>query len=577
MKSPIITSNSGGTHSSYIRQQTPADGASRDTVPSEPMDSVAVNRQTEQSQRVKVRVYPQDPMVSSPVIIEVKAEDMGKELKGKHFAIDDKDNEKAQADSSGNYLGEPGTPQFDQAQSIAIASRTHEICESSAGHPIEWRTSDGVLLIEPHNQAEESAFYNEGAGALQFGSVTSAEMKKSVHSCLSADVVSHETGHAVMHTEKPEWFRETSVFWGNLGKLPIGNLEVVALDEAFADCSSMMMALSIDENLAGMIEDTGGDLSRHNRIADIAEEFGSAFSMKSGVLTGERYIRSAINDFHYKPAYDLPAFESEQELSRESHSYSRIWSGVFYDCFKNLYEKELTSAGAPKGSGEGKDQPKEAGSTASADVAVKVNALKKARDVIGPILMKAVDCSPPTARTFHFRDMALTMIEADEILTGGANRNELFAAFKDRGIISQSDLKLFDNRRSRIPALTLKSSPPTEEEAVRILTENREKLGAPAEPFRVEKMTTDSKGFTFIQYIIPRTESIPLPDGPIEVSRDGGLTLTFNPEGKLVYEALDATWMDAASVSMQMMRRNPSEPLSMPGGMITMGMWHFAE
>lgn len=572
MQNPIITSGSDGNHSSYIRQQISADPASRNTVPREPVDLVSLNANTEQSHRVKVRVYPQDPMVSSPVVIEIKAEDMGKELKGKHFAIDDRDNEKAHADSSGNYLVEPGTPQFNQVQSIAIASRTHEICESFAGHPIEWRTSDGVLLIEPHNQTEESAFYNEGAGALQFGSIMSIEMNKPVHTCLSADVVSHETGHAVIHTEKPEWFRETTVFWGNLGQLPIGNLEVVALDEAFADCSSMMTALSIDENLVGMIEDTGGDLSRHNRIADIAEEFGAAFSMQSGVLTGERYIRSAINDFHYKPAYDLPAFESEQELSRESHSYSRIWSGVFYDCFKNLYEKELNSSAALEASRPGKGQPEEAGSS---DAAVKVNALKKARDVIGPILMKAVDCSPPTARTFHFRDMALTMIEADEILTGGTNRNELFAAFRDRGIISQSDLKQFDTRRSRIPSLTLKSSPPTEEEAARILTENREKLGAPAEPFRVEKITTDSKGFTFIQYIIPRTESIPLPDGPIEVSRDGGLTLTFNPEGKLVYEALDATWMDAASVSMQMMRRNPSVPLSMPGSMITMGMRHF--
>ncbi len=549
--------------------------ASRDMILSEPMDTMAANGEDEQNQPVKVRVYPQDPMVSAPVIIDVKAGDMGRDLKGEHFAIDDRDNERARADILGNYLSEPGSPQFDQAHSMAIASRTHEICESYADHPIVWNSNNGVLLIEPHNTTEESAFYNEGAGSLQFGSINSAEMKKTVNSCQSADILSHETGHAVIHSEKPEWFHETSIFWGNLGQLPIGNLEIVALDEAFADCSSLMMALSIDENLVGMISDTGGDLSRHNRIADIAEEFGTACAMQRGDLTGERYIRSAINDFHYKPAYDLPPFESEQELSRESHSYSRVWSGVFYDCFKNIFEKELHSSGTPEGSKSGKDRQEEGNSSTESDVTVKVNALKKARDIIGPILMKAIDCSPPTARTFHYRDMALTMLEADEILNNGANRNELFNAFNARGILIFSDLKAFEEQRGRLPALTLKSSPPTEEEAIRLLAENREKLGAPADSFRLQKVTTDSKGFTFIQYVIPRDESIPLPDGPIEVNRDGGITLTLNPEGRLIYEAFDATWRDGSNVSSQMPRSNPPVVLSMPAGVITMGMGHF--
>jgi hypothetical protein len=533
-----------------------------ETLAPEPVDAVSVN---DRERPVKVRVYPQDPMVSGPAVIEVKAEDMGAQLSGKHFSIDDRDNGKASADSSGNYLGEPGTPQFDQAHSMAIAARAHDVCESYAGHPIEWRSNNGVLLIEPHNQAEESAFYNEGAGSLQFGSMESEGLRKAVHSCQSADVVSHETGHAVIHTERPEWFRETNVSWGNLGTLPIGNLEIVALDEAFADCSSMLTALSIDENLAGMIDDTGGDLSRHNRIADIAEEFGTACTMQKGDAGGEHYIRSAINDFKYKPAYDLPAFESEQQLSRESHSYSRIWSGVFYDCFRNIYDKVLNSASAPEGSA----------GTGRPDKAAQIDALKKARDITGPILMKAVDCSPPTARTFHFRDMAVAMLEADELTTGGANRKELFDAFMARGIMTQSDLNAFDDRRGRLPALKLAGTPPTEAEAVAILSENREKLGVPADPFRLEKITRDSKGYTFIQYVIPRVDSIPLPDGTIEVNRDGGVTLTFGPDGRLAYSSLDATWDDGSSGAFQALRSNPSVLLTLPRGILTMGMSHF--
>jgi Zn-dependent metalloprotease len=81
-----------------------------------------------------------------------------------------------------------------------------------------------------------------------------------VFTCLSHDIIAHETTHALLDGVHP-FFGEPS------------NMDVLALHEAFADIVALFQHFSHPQVLRHQIARTRGDLSSTNLLAELAQQF----------------------------------------------------------------------------------------------------------------------------------------------------------------------------------------------------------------------------------------------------------------------------------------------------------------
>ena len=127
----------------------------------------------------------------------------------------------------------------------------------------------GKLRIYPHALREANAFYNPSKRALLFGyftapkTSTSAPPGTTVFTCLSHDVIVHETCHAILDGMHPR-FVENS------------NRGMLGLHEAFADIVAIFQHFSHPQVLEDQIARTRGDLERQSLLGALAQEFGEA-------------------------------------------------------------------------------------------------------------------------------------------------------------------------------------------------------------------------------------------------------------------------------------------------------------
>jgi hypothetical protein len=169
-------------------------------------------------------------------------------------------------------------PQFHQQMAYAVAMTTIGHFEQALGRVALWsshRPSDSEeqfvrrLRIYPHALRERNAFYSPDKKALLFGyfpvGVRDANNTPGtiVFSCLSHDIIAHETTHALLDGVHPR-FNE-----------PI-NPDVLAFHEAFADIVALFQHFSYPGILRDQIARTRGNLAGENLLGQLAQQFGKA-------------------------------------------------------------------------------------------------------------------------------------------------------------------------------------------------------------------------------------------------------------------------------------------------------------
>jgi subtilisin family serine protease len=183
-----------------------------------------------------------------------------------------------------------GNPQFHQQMVYAVAMKTIRHFEEALGRPVFWsalrpwheESGDAArtrekrdqfvqrLRVYPHALRERNAYYSPGKRALLFGYFPASDLDPGseypggiVFTCLSHDIVAHETTHAVldgMHA----YFNEPT------------NPDVYAFHEAFADIVALFQHFSYPEVLRHQIARTRGDLTSQNLLGQLARQFGVA-------------------------------------------------------------------------------------------------------------------------------------------------------------------------------------------------------------------------------------------------------------------------------------------------------------
>jgi hypothetical protein len=179
-----------------------------------------------------------------------------------------------------------------------------------------WEADVGPVLpvLLDADQEELNAFYDRKA--LNFFHGPSPDGV--VFSGSSPDIVCHEMGHAILDSMKPELF-------------DVGSQEAAAFHESFGDMSAILSDLQQPSLRKAILEDTGGHLSRNSRLSRLAEQLGAAIRAQNPDAVERDCLRNAVNSFIYADPSTLPSSAPASQLSSEAHSFSRVFTGAFFD------------------------------------------------------------------------------------------------------------------------------------------------------------------------------------------------------------------------------------------------------
>jgi hypothetical protein len=179
------------------------------------------------------------------------------------------------------------------AQNVyAIAARTLARLEFALGRRIEWQFGSHQLYLVPHAFVEANAFYAREDCGVFFGYLPQND-GTTVHTCLSHDIVAHETTHAILDGLRPRFmepgFPDQPAFHEALGDI-VALLSVFSLPEvieaALAGLSDAGRIEADAELRAGLAQSV---------LFGVAEEFGAAVSAVRGSSL-RRSVTLAVGD-----------------------------------------------------------------------------------------------------------------------------------------------------------------------------------------------------------------------------------------------------------------------------------------
>jgi hypothetical protein len=219
----------------------------------------------------------------------------------------------------GDFVTMPDTAQFDAVHTFAVVRQTltmYQRALSNAGAvmPLPWQWNSSVdtapLQVYPYGLPNVmNAFYSRSQSSLKFGDFIPSGETGRVYTCRSFDIVSHETGHAVLDGLKPHWLEANNP------------PQTGGLHEAFGDLTAIFLALSQLDQCDAVVAQTKANLHDKTFLADIAEQFGLALGSTTG-------LRNADNDLTLSQA------------GTEVHAISQVFTGAVYDILADLFAFE---------------------------------------------------------------------------------------------------------------------------------------------------------------------------------------------------------------------------------------------
>ncbi len=210
-------------------------------------------------------------------------------------------------------------PDFCQVSVFATVLKTLELFEHerALGRRIGWAFEAPQLLVVPRAGKWANAFYERESHSLQlfvFPSV--GEGSHPVFTCLSRDIVAHETGHAILDAIAPDLYNAISP-------------QSLALHEAIADLTALLMAFNSHKLRKAVLDQTRGSITHSNAFSSIAEEFGRALYPERRAAG----LRSLLNDKSLNP--EDPQYVAEDE----PHALSEVLTGALYPVMVKIHNE----------------------------------------------------------------------------------------------------------------------------------------------------------------------------------------------------------------------------------------------
>ncbi len=328
-------------------------------------------------------------------------------------------------------------PQFHQQMVYAVMMTTIENFERALGRKIMWAENIPVrpapgqkkldlhfqfvrrLRVYPHALRQANAYYDPIKKAMLFGYFNSAPANAqiqlpgaTVFTCLSHDIIAHETTHALIDGLHRRYIDAT-------------HPDTRAFHEAFADIVALFQHFSFPEVLRHQVAQTRGDLRQQNLLGQLAQQFGQAIGGYGG-------LRDAIGEFD-KDGVWKQKIPNAQDYANEMECHKRgaILVAAVFDAFLTIYEsrvqKLMRIATGDARTPTGDLHPDLVDEIAKA-------AAKSASDVLR-ICIRALDYCPPMDLTYG--DYLRALITADHDMVAedtNGYRVAFIEAFQKRGI-----------------------------------------------------------------------------------------------------------------------------------------------
>ncbi|PDS76655.1 hypothetical protein [Rhizobium sp. L43] len=318
--------------------------------------------------------------------------------------------EPANPDRRGNfdYL-RPSMPGFQAAHVFGCVRFTLDVWERYLGQPLTWHFRDHYDRLEISILPQwDNAQY--GYGFLEVGSQFEKDGRILPFS-VDFDVIAHEVGHAIIFsvlgvprpgTEYPEY---------------------LGFQESFSDCVSLIAAMHFPSVIDNVLEETGGNLYRANRLARFSE------------FSPHRQIRSANNK------------RTMTEFARgwkDEHELSQPLTGAIFDMLVDIFHESLVARGLISRAVEDLSDIAEFDPAAEAPVQQAfdraiarnpdgfVEALLDARDIVGTYLAETLWALAPDF--LDYGDVAETILAVDRKESGGQFAGIITGNFRQRAI-----------------------------------------------------------------------------------------------------------------------------------------------
>lgn len=328
-------------------------------------------------------------------------------------------------------------PRFHQQMVYAVASKTIEVFEFALGRKVKWgfnrnRREKLPLRIYPHGMQEANAFYSRDLRALVFGYFPASDADpvtnlpgQTIFTCLSHDIIAHETTHALIDGQRMHFMEATSP-------------DTLAFHEGFADVVALFQHFSFKEVLLDVIKKTGGlifhreiapeieaekgqalitsELSTSNPLVQLAKQFGEAMGQRAA-------LREALG---------TPPNSKAIEKVFEPHDRGAILVAAIFDAFFTIYISRTRDLLRMANVDTSDLQNKELHPDLAQRLAVEAS--KTAEHFLN-ICVRALDYCPPV--DIHFGEFLRALITADYDLVSDdpiGYRAALIDAFRFRGI-----------------------------------------------------------------------------------------------------------------------------------------------
>jgi hypothetical protein len=362
-------------------------------------------------------------------------------------------------------------PSFHCQNVYAIVMKTLARFEFALGRRVGWGFEGHQIHIAPHAFADANAFYSENDRALCFGYFPSNEKAlkgETIFTCLSHDVVAHETTHALLDGLRQRFTDPSSPDQAGFHE---GFADVVALLSIFSLKDVMEALLPLVERVAdersrakllktGEVKEVAGkaegkkeetqkirefvhaevkakkekkiwitkkSLTSENLRASIL--FGMAEQMGEG-LSGKRgsALRRSVDLMEREDRRNL--YEKDPEF-QEPHRRGELIVAAIMNSFLEVWEKRL----APYL--EDRDE------NANIDVNLIIDEGASAAEHLLTMVIRALDFTPPT--DLSFGDFLSALLTADSVVVPDDSkygyRKILLNNFKELGIKPSSNPK----------------------------------------------------------------------------------------------------------------------------------------
>ena len=302
----------------------------------------------------------------------------------------------------------PGTLAFQYWQGEIALERVIRVWEDLFDRDFAAWHGGKPLRVKLRAGRDLNAFYDRRS--LQFFFDRDKTTGRDVYACESLDVVTHEAGHAILDIYQPG-------YWSSV------DLETASFHEAFADCSALLTTLTDVAVRRQFLVESAGAARKSNLVSRLAEALGRAIhdNYGPGAVGDPTRLRDANNSFRYEAPDSLPAGAPDDALAGEPHSFSRVFTGAFYDLLVWLLAREA------------KSDPSEAG-------------VERARRLAGRLLGRAIETLPPGEA--RYLAVAFRMREIDQTEEGGVASIGIEEAFAGHAMKLPAVARA---RRARVP------------------------------------------------------------------------------------------------------------------------------